>query len=501
MQDSDSQVHPDTSASGVHAALLREDLQTFRKTSAGMLWRFMRFPFVFLNLLLIPRQMGDVIYGEFAFFMSIYVVMDIISDISITQIAGRFIPVVTTDGTARLNAFLRALLIYGLGAITLVVMAGWFVIGIFPPSMFDPAWWPALCVILFAAKIKGTLFAFMYGRNQIIRFTLKEIISSAGSLVFVITLFPLLGLPGAIWGIVLNEVVLLILAATWTSQNLFGRSDGIRLDDFKLFLRFGLSFYLPTMIFSLLQRSGNIFVEVLTGNPSAVTHFDIANQFLIFLTVFLGLFFTLLIPSLTPLFVRREYDRIRDLNRRIMNLSVAGAVLAVFALASLGPALIDIWWGASFAPVFGNALVLCLAIIPLLVVYLGMNIAMLEKRIGVFAGAAGFGFTVMATGALMLIPSYGARGAAWAFVAGYGTMAVIFMAAYRQYFRGIPMAIAKVVAVGAIGIPLYFVKAGPVVNALLLIAAAAVYIAALFAMKILEWSEIRRLLPHTGKSR
>lgn len=483
-----------------HAVRSREDQQTFRKTSAGMLWRFLRFPFLMLSLFLIPRQMGDEVYGKFAFFMSIYAVMDIISDVSITPIAGRFIPLMVVGGADRLNAFLRTLLLYGLGSTTLVVAAGWFILGFFPPSMFDPAWWPALCVILFIAKLKGTLFAFLYGCNQIIRFTLKEIISSASSLFFVVTLFPLLGLPGAIWGIAFSEGILLILAVAWTRKNLFGHSDGIRAEYFGLFLRFGLGFYLPMMIFSFLQRSGNIFIEYLTGSPVAVTHFDIANQYLIFLTVFLGLFFTLLLPSLTSLFDRREYDRIRKLNCQIMKLCSTGAVLAVFALVSFGPTMIEILWGHSFAPVFDNALVLCLAIIPLLVIYLSLNIVTLEKRTGVFVVAAGLGLGVVLAGVLTLIPAHGARGAAWSFVAGYSAMAALFVVVFRIYFRGILAAIAKVVAVGLVGIPLYFIKTGPILNALLFSLIAAVYVAMLVGLKIIRWDEIGHLWPRIGKS-
>lgn len=437
----------------------RDDLhrQTLRTVSLGTFWRFLRYPFVLLSVALIPRAMGDVDYGRYAFFVSLYLILDMSTDFGFMQMFGRFIPECHPDqGDKRSRDLLQGTLIYGT-LLPLIVSAGLIVVhAIYPFAGFSLEWVILLCLLLILTRIEGTLFVFLYGMNRIALFSAKEMLRSAFTFGFVWGFYLLFGLHGAIWGLVFNEVFLVILAFYWTRAFIFRCWGWVPFKRYWPYLLFGITFFVPVFIFGLLQRAGNILIQSLIHSPEQVAYFDIANQFLLLTGTFLGLILSTLLPALTALYLQNDFDSICRWQRRIMSYCAMAVVLTFYALVWVGQVVIHAWLGPTFAPAFANAVVIGLAIIPVLISYVGMNYTVLEKAPRIYIRAVSVGVIAMAVSGILLIPPWGSHGAAWATVIGYTAVAAIFLVHYSHYFSKILKEFMIILLLGILPLPAAF---------------------------------------------
>ncbi|NQU39090.1 MAG: lipopolysaccharide biosynthesis protein [Lentisphaerae bacterium] len=467
---------------------------TLRSVSLGTFWRLLRYPFVILAALIIPRMMGEASYGRYAYFMSAYLSLDILTDVGVTQMFGRFIPELRKEGDAALGRFLRLMLLYGM-AVTLGVIA--FVaapVCLLRQVGFAPSWWIILCLLLIITKLEGTLFAFLYGLNQIGRYSMKELLRSASTLILVVVGYLLFGMNGALWALVLNEVVLLLVALLWTRQYVFGRV-GLRMPAaVGAYLLFGLRFFVPMFLFGWLQRSGPLFIKAFSTGYEGVAHFDVANQFVLLTTMFLGVIIMTLLPHMVSLHADREWPTVVTWHRTAMTFCGVVIVLAFLALATVGRHIIQLWLGGSFADaVTINALILCLALAPIMVIYVGMNLCVLHKEPMSYTWGVLAGVVVMAGVSAWLVPDMGARGCAWASVCGYVVPALVLIRKYWSDYASILAEFVKALALGCCYIPLLALKTGLLASCGLLAAALASYVLLLAVLKIFSPMDSVRL--------
>jgi O-antigen/teichoic acid export membrane protein len=477
---------PDTAPHDLH--------RTVRSVSLGTLWRLLRYPFILAFAFVVPRLMGDATYGRYAYFLSLYVILDVFSDVGVTYILGRFVPELQAQGRP-VTPVLHGLLALGLAA----ALAGALLVGaplfVLKSGALAPAWWPVLLLLLLTTRFEGTLFACVYGLNQIARFSAKEFVRSAATLGAVVALFAAFGLTGALWGLVVSELVLVALALAWTRDVLIRPAGRLRLADFKPYLLFGAGFYVPQLILALLQRSGNVFIKTLTGADEPVAYFDVANQLLVLTSTFFGLLLASLLPALTALFVREDHATISRWHRTVIVHCGAAVVLTYVALATLGRHAIAGILGPDFLPVYDNALVVQLAALPLLLIQAGINLAMLRKEYRVYIGAMVVGLAVMAAGCVALVPRGQAIGASIATVAGYAAAAAVFALAYRRDFAGVTTGLVRMLLPGVlVVVPLLRLQPGLPASLGLCLAGAAVYVGLLFAARLVRWDDLRRLL-------
>ncbi len=466
---------------------------TLRTVSFGTLLRLLRYPFILLTALIVPRLMGDKVYGTYALFVSLFVLLDGLTDVGITQVFGRVLPELLAQRPSDVPRLLRGLLIFG-GALVLVMLA----LVILPLALlgrpqFPPSAWPALALILLLTRIEGTLFAFLYGKNEIARYSAKELLRSAATLALVVVFFHWFGLPGAFWALVANELVLLVAALFWTGRDLLQPAPPLRLSDLLPHIRLGVTFYLPVLLFSFLQRAGNLFTQALTGSPEQVAYYDVANQYLLLTATFLGLLFTTLLPSLTALYLRGEHAAITRWQRTTMTYCGAAVYAAFAALVLLGRPLLRTVLGADFEPVYPNAIILTAAMPAVLLAYAGMNCALLEKRPSVFAAGTVAAMATMALGCVVLTPRLHAVGTAWATVIGYTALAICFAVRYRREFAALSIGLAALLPAGALLLPCAFIQLPLLAAAGIAAAASLLYLGLLAALHLISWSDARKL--------
>jgi O-antigen/teichoic acid export membrane protein len=466
---------------------------SLRSISIGTLWRLLRYPFIILSAIVIPRLMGTSTYGQFALFLSIYMILDMVTDIGFTQVFGRFLPEMERSDHQRTAHFLHEILVAGI-----VITISAFVVAGVPLYLsgkfeFRPLWWALLALLLLISKVKGTLFAFLYGRNEIARFSAREFLRSVMTLVFVVILYRLLGLTGAMLALILNEAVLLLLGIAWTREYLFQKLEPVRWASLKPFVIFGLAFYVPMFFFGLLQRAGNPMIELLTGETEHVGFFDVANQYFTLTTTFLGLIFTTLLPSLTHMHLDDDGEDIARWQNTVMTYCGIVFVLTAHALALVGKDVIQLCLGEEFAPIYPCALILTPAIPAMLIVYAGMNYTILRKEPRVFTRSVFSGFLAMLLAGLFFIPRWLSPGAAVASIIGYSAAASVILIHYRKEFAPMLAGIGKVLLLAVFLVPLHMLTFGLAWRVIILALSCPLFLALSFLFGIVDLSHARKI--------
>lgn len=433
--------------------------KALKAVSGGAILRTLRYPFVMLSMAVIPRMMGDDRYGEYAYYMSVFLVLDIFSDIGFIQILGRFVPECMVQGDRqRIRDLLHCNFIFGL-LITSLLIAGLHIYTSFwEIPRFPQEWVIIMSLQLLFTQIEGILFSFVYSLNEIERYSLKEVYRSLFTFVLVFVMYLNFGITGALWGLVLNSTALSLIAISWVWPYLIEKPVHINWSFFKPYLIFGIQFYIPSFFYGMLQRSGNIFVRWLTDSSPEVAYYDIANQFQILLSSFLGLILATLIPSLTQLHVSNEQERIDQWQGKALTYCLIIAVLAFNTLIWCGDFVIQLVFGTEFTPVYANAIVSMLAMVAVLLSTVGMNYALLKKEPGIYIKGVSLGLIAMVAGCIVFIPRWHSIGASWATLIGYCTLGAYFMFRYRQHFSTMFKPVAKVLLAGAILAPAYVLK-------------------------------------------
>jgi len=256
---------------------------------------------------------------------------------------------------------------------------------------------------------------------------------------------------------------------------------------------FGVKFYVPALLFGMLQRMGNIFVKWWTGSDAQVAYYDIANQYLLLTATFLGLIVQTLLPALTKLHLQSDLATARRWQRAALTYCAMAAFLAFNALMWLGDLFIRRWLGNSFAPTFPNAKVMTLAMAPVLLAYAGMNLALIQKSARVYLAGVAAGMLVMTIVSAATIPALGSTGAAWATVAGYGALALVFVARYWSEFRHITRGLAGALLLGACFYPFYTQPRSPLAGMALFMLTSVLYVGLLLLFRIARLSDVGKL--------
>lgn len=410
-------------------------LKTLRTVSIGTVIRLFRYPFVFLSMAVIPRLMGDENYGQYAYFLSLFGILEFFSDAGITQVMGRFIPPLEAEGKRDQSIHLfHGVLLYSM-VFTAVIVAVSVLVRIYFYPDFPLYWLAMMCAILVLSQFEGVVFAYIYGLNRIAQFSSKEIMRSAFTFISVLIGYLLYDLRGAFAGLVVNEIMLSIVGTFLLRKRLFSVSKSMRISHFSHYIFFGLKCYIPIMIYGAMLRTGNLFVKWLTDDPSQVAYFDIANQFMVLCGSFFALIISSLLPSLSGLHHRGQFRQVDTFHQNALQLSWVFAVTSILTLIWIGYPAIGFFLGADFLPVYGNAVLVSPAIISMIVIWIGINYTIVNKSPHIYALGMACGCIVMLSSFALLIPPFKSAGAAIGALIGFSSTALFFAIYYSSNFR------------------------------------------------------------------
>ena len=316
----------------------------------------------FLFAVLVPRMMGPSDYGRYALVTSLSLWLVWGSDLSSSQVMGRYVPHFILQGEKEgLQKFFSNML-----AVSLVSGALCACLYLLLTSL----WLTDLDLILLITMSAALLlraaghpfFTLFLGLNQAARWGMGEILRHWFILVLVIIGFYLAGLQGAFLGLWLAELIVLSIGVWW-GKPYFSWTE-LRLDMHYLtpYLRFGLIFLIFNLLSAAFQCSGEVLVRLFYPDYVQVAYFGLAHNVYLTIAAVVPQFTIAFAPFMITLQTQGKTEIFRRWIEQLINgLTVAG-MFVVFGVLLLGNNLVPLVLGAAYWPVTANLFLLALTL-------------------------------------------------------------------------------------------------------------------------------------------
>lgn len=474
--------------------MISEAHVTARNAFKVLFLRISQFPILLLFVLIIPRMMGPELYGKYAFMTSLLVILSMFTGLGTVEIFGRFIPeFVSKNKTRKIHKLFFSTLFLKIIVTTIVSTIFFLTFYFFTPEGYDITFFLIIAVALFIYEIDRTLYSFLFGLNEIGKFTSRDLLRRLFSLVFVIFMFKYFGLLGAILAILMNELALLFFAIFWSRKYL--HFENFDFSFLKPYLKFGLMFFLSSTLLIFLQRSGNTLIQFISQNPKEVAFFDIANQIFLINSMFIFFLFSAFIPVFTTLLIKNREDKINKWSSMILKNAGIICILVLNSILLVGSDLVNLIFGVEYEKVFINLIIIYFGIFPLLLAQIGTVFSIIYKEPRKYIIAISFAVITFLATSFLFIPKYASIGCS---IATLCSSIVLGIAMYLQFTKNISSYalknLLKIFFLGLISVPFIFLKADLITNLLLGILFIIIYSITLFKTKILNIKEIREII-------
>ncbi len=316
----------------------------------------------FLFAVLVPRMMGPSDYGRYALVTSLYLWFLWGTDLSSSQVMGRYVPHFVLQGEKeRLRKFFSNLL-----AVSLVSGA----LGACLYLLFTASWLTDLDLVLLVTMSATLLFraaahpffALFLGLNQAARWGMGEILRHWFILVLVIIGFYLASLRGVFLGLFLTELIVLSIGVWWGKSYLSRRE--LRLDIHYLtpYLRFGLIFLIFNLLSAAFQCSGEVLVRLYYPDYVQVGYFGLAHNVYLAISLVVPQFTIAFAPFMVTLQAQGKTEILKQWIEKLINALTVGGMFVVFGVLLLGNDLVPLVLGGVYYPVAANLLPLSLTV-------------------------------------------------------------------------------------------------------------------------------------------
>ncbi len=402
-----------------------------RSLSAVSLHKVVQAAGLAMTVVLVPRLFGVEDYGRFAFVLSLAYLGQILGDFGTLDVMGRFVPGLTAGEASRL--YMRTLAFKGtvgllaglVTAIAALLLANWM--------RLDWAFLTGLGVTLHI--IAWVPFQFALGLNRVGAWMAEQAWRQWALLLLLLLLLPGWGLTGALWAILLMELIFCGLGTWWVRD--YWRTVELRLawSYLQPYLKFGAGFFLANLVTVALYRSGPVLVEMLTGQPAETGYFNLALGLFMLVYVTLSQFAQSLIPTLSSFSSQGQTDQLRLwLGQFIRYGWLAGwlGIIAVWLVADWGVPLI---FGVDFGPAAVALKWISLAFPLAALLWAGNVLATVVGQGRVKFEASLLGLLIFTVMGVYLTPGYGAAGAAAALVLATAASVISLNLLLRRDFR------------------------------------------------------------------
>lgn len=316
----------------------------------------------FLFAVLVPRMMGPSDYGRYALVTSLYLWLVWGSDLSSSQVMGRYVPHFILQGEKEgLQKFFSNMLAMSLvsGALCACLYL-----------LLTSLWLTDLDLILLITMSAAMLlraaghpfFTLFLGLNQAARWGMGEILRHWSILVLVIIGFYLAGLQGAFLGLWLAELIVLSIGVWW-GKPYFSWTE-LRLDMHYLtpYLRFGLIFLIFNLLSAAFQCSGEVLVRLFYPDYMQVAYFGLAHNVYLTIAAVIPQFTIAFAPFMITLQTQGKTEIFRRWIEQLINGLTVAAMFVVFGVLLLGNNLVPLVLGTAYWPVTANLFLLALTL-------------------------------------------------------------------------------------------------------------------------------------------
>jgi len=470
--------------------MIDEGQITIRNAGSLVIQRGLHMVGSFLFAVLVPRLLGPSDYGRFALVTSLYFWFGIVSDLGLTQVITRYVPYFRLQGEKeKLQKFFGNLLMVSLVSGALCACFYLLFTGLWLTDL-DLFLLITLTVTLFIHSGNHPFFLLFLGLNQAGRWGMGEVFRHWLFLIFLLIGFYLNGLRGVLVGLFLTEVVVLAIGAYW-GKNYFSRKE-LRLDINYLtpYLRFGLMYFISTLLSSISQHSGEVLVRLFYPDYVQVGYFGLAHTLYTTILSASYQFIIAFTPFMITLQAQGNIKALRQWIERLINWLTAGGMFGVFGVLLLGKDLVPMVLGTAYQPVAINLLPLFSALWFQILNQVAILLTLVYNRPKIALTSAGIRLVAVWCFGPFLVAGWGSLGGcltillAMAISAGYLTwrMQGVMTYSLRKW--------AWTIGLGFLFLPLLWFKSSWLINGLLYGVFAIGYCALLFLFRLITRSEI-----------
>jgi O-antigen/teichoic acid export membrane protein len=445
-----------------------------------------------------PRLMGPELFGRFVVILSLTALWMTTSNLGARFVFGRFMPEYASRGSEQqVRALFMHLLEFRI-LVSLVVAAplGLFLRRVLPDaSRFTLAVSVAAFVLM---TVSSPMYNVFYGLNRLNVSLAREALNRY-------LLFALLVVLGGTASLERASVALLALHASifgvgvWLCRDLFTLDRSAhQWPSFAEHIRFGLTVFAANLLLRLPWRLGESALALSGTGAAEIAFFNISLSAAVAYTRIMGSTITLQIPSLS---VKQatgdERGRDRSLGLVLRYLTVLG-VLFVLGVYATGPWVVRVLLGEPFLGVLPNLHIAVTAALPVPFIRTALSLAVVESRVvrNLQLGIVAVG--VFCLSAWLLIPRLGSPGASTAVLVAIAAAAIV--ATWQMRRSGVLREARAGRQLLAAAAPAAVLAAAGI-GFLTSLAAALLYTAIVFGLRIASWRELKELLEQSGRAR
>ncbi|MBM4430345.1 MAG: lipopolysaccharide biosynthesis protein [Chloroflexi bacterium] len=442
---------------------------------------------------ILPRAMGPDAYGRYNLILSLCSTFAVLSALGLTETMARYIPGFAAagdqDGLQRLFQHMLGLRVVAslLFAVSyLVITTLWL------RELDSLLLLLAAGVVLLRASMQA-FFGLLLGLNRAARWASRDVMHGWLSLLLVLPGFYLAGLRGALLAVVLTELIVGLVALVWVMPHVPRLRARLNLRYLAPYLAFGLQFYVGHLITNVYASSGQTLLRLVSGDYGQIAQYGAAYRIFTTATMAIYQFTMAFAPWWAALLTQRRTDLLRQWAERLLKwLSVLGTLGAFGALLTARE-LVPLVLGKAYAPAAANVVPLSLALLALAPSRVASLLALTYERPRVEVVAHTVRLLTFWVVGLLLTPRMDSLGACLAVLIAMSMQSVYATWRMRRVVRYSLRMWAKPVGLGALFLPLLWLRGMLWTNLALYAAFLFGYIALLFLLRIVSPDEVRAI--------
>ncbi len=310
------------------------------------------------SAMLVPRTMGPATYGRFDLVTTMTFLFSMLGGLGIGQVMSRQAPELLASGRmARLRALfgnlfvLRAASGLVVGLLYVLVMRLWL-------RDLDGTILVLLSVAILL-RVPGSLcYALFLGQGRIARWALPELVRQWGSIAFALPCFLWGGLPAAIGGYLVSELVIFTIGLLGARGVVARAALRFESGAVRPLLRVGLAFFATDLVLAAVERSGTVMVRAITHDYARVGMFGVSYQTFMAAVLCSHQLAQSFVPLLTVLRTRGRAAELRLWVERLVKWLSVAAVLGLLGAVTVGREIVPLVFGRAFAPAYPSLLLL-----------------------------------------------------------------------------------------------------------------------------------------------
>ena len=470
--------------------------KTAGNLSFSFLVRIARYPFLAIYIVVIPRMLGASDYGKLALIISIIMLSSEVLTFGISAVLGRYIPeYISKQETQKLERLLSGYFILELVIILILVLTGiilYFFIQTFRQELFP------ILLIYFAIIIEiysCLVFAVLYGLNYVGKSNAINLFRTVFRLIFLFTLYPVLGFTGALLALIITPLLSSIYALYSVRKVLKMKYQKPILKEFIPKLKFGVIIFAPTLLFLFQMQIGPVFLKSFSFGDTEIGFFDLANQGFLVLYGLAMTGFDALIPISSKFQITGQEEK--NINWLLMLLRYVLPILLIIVSGFylFGDKFIMLILGEEYSSIYPIAMILLISIPIWVIGQLGyVRSVSLSKPKPYFLSTL-YSTAVFIIFGIFAVKHFGVAGLASTIILSGITYSVSILLSYKEMISQLSLIVLKVFLSLISFLPLFIWNLSNIeLKIIEYLACVSLFLIILLKLKIINIHELKQLI-------